>query len=106
MNQEFGGDLRLEGVVLGKPRYSGEEGEKPSIVISQEWIDAADEKSPHPSDQEISDFMMSLGFCRLEDSCYRWRRESDGVVVLDTKPDNFIKTQTGVIPIDLLVGKE
>jgi hypothetical protein len=74
-------------------------------VISQRWIDALDEKSPHPSDKEIADFMVSLGFSRLEDSCYRWRRKSDGLIVFDTKPENFINSPAGVIPIDLLISE-
>ena len=106
MNKEFGGDLRLEGVTFGKPRTSGDESEKPSIIISQGWIDAVDGKDPHPTEQEIEDFMVALGFSRLDDSCYRWRRETDGVVVFDTKPDNFIRSASGVVPIDLLIGKE
>ena len=111
MRELFGVDLRLEGVGLGPPRSSSEEPERPYIVISQEWIDALDAEEPSPSEQEISDFMMSLGFTRMEDSCYRWRRPSDqpgepSLIVLDTKPDNFIKSAHGVVPIDLIIGFE
>jgi Serine/Threonine/Tyrosine Kinase found in polyvalent proteins len=105
MNQVFGDDLRLEGVAFGKPRFGDEEEKRPYIVVSQAWIDSADENSPHPSEKEIEDFMESLGFKRLEDSCYRWHREFDGVTVSDTKVDNFIKSHKGVVPIDLLIIK-
>ena len=34
-----------------------------------------------------------------------WHRSSDGVLVYDTKPSNFVKTGEGVIePIDLVVS--
>jgi hypothetical protein len=105
MNQVFGDDSRLEGVAFGKPHFGDEEGKRPYIVISQAWVDAADENFPHPSEEEIEGFMVSLGFKRLEDSCYRWHREFDGIFVSDTKVDNFIKSHKGVVPIDLLISK-
>lgn len=104
MNQEFPTGIRLEGVMLGTPRYGGEE-KKPSIVTSQHWIDAADEKSPYPSDEEVESLMIYLEFIRVEDSCYRWFRKSDGVIICDAKPANFIKSHDGVFPIDLIISK-
>jgi hypothetical protein len=105
MNREFDADLRLEGIVLGRPRFGIEDGDRPSIVVSQGWIEAIDANSPHPSEQEISDYMAKLGFARLEYSTTKWRRESDGIMVFDTKVDNFINSPAGPVPIDLLVGE-
>lgn len=104
MNRVFGADLRLEGVAMGRPRFCSEEAELPYVIISQRWVEAADANFPHPSDGEIAEFMEALGFQRLEDSCWRWRRDSDGIIVFDTKIDNFISSSIGIIPIDLLVS--
>lgn len=106
MNREFDADLRLEGVILGQPRFVTDDELRPSIVISQGWVDALDENAPHPSEQEIEDYMLQLGFTRLPDSLTKWRRESDRLLVFDTKVDNFIKTTDGTVPIDLLIGEE
>ena len=103
----FDVDMRLEGV--GVYQQSSNAEKKPYMVISQEWVDAANESQPSPSEAEIAEFMTSLGFTLLEDSVFRWRRTRLGesaVLVSDSKPDNFIKTRTGVVPIDLIVGYE
>jgi hypothetical protein len=104
MNQEFPTDLRLEGITLRKSRSGDENEKRPSIVTSQSWIDAVDENI-HPSDQQIAELMICLEFMRSEDSCYRWFRKSDGIMVSDAKPDNFINSYAGVVPIDLIISK-
>jgi hypothetical protein len=110
-NREFGSDFRLEGIGFGKPGSSTDE-QRPYIVISQSWVRGADSAFPYPSLPEISEFMKSLGFTRMEDSDYDWQRieqpgsELDSIVVLDAKPDNFIKAIAGIVPIDLIVGLE
>ena len=106
MNQVFGDDLRLEGVAFGKPRSGSEEDKRPYIVISQSLVEAVDEKSPCPSEQDVENFMVSLGFSRFENSHYRWHRESDGVIVSDTKPENFVNSHKGIVPIDLIISKK
>jgi len=37
------------------------------------------------------------------DLFYGWEQEEEGLVVLDAKPDNFITTPDGILPIDLLL---
>ena len=105
MNEVFGDDLLLEGVAFGLPPYDCADTKLPYIVISQKWIDAADEKSPEPSELEISNFMQKLGFSRVPDSGFQWYREADKIIVSDAKPLNFIKSHHGVIPIDLQISK-
>jgi hypothetical protein len=104
MNRVFQSDLRLEGVLLGTSLLIGATGEQPSIVVSQPWIRPADPDLPHPSDAEVAEFMQSLGFCVLSRSYYGWRRREDGITILDARPDNFIRSPKGVVPIDLVVS--
>jgi hypothetical protein len=104
MNREFPTDLRLEGIALG-----GNEGAlRPYIITSQRLIEPADKANPNPTEQEIECFMRKLGFKLLPDSVYNWIRESDGVriIVTDTKQFNFITTNEGIRPIDLVISKE
>jgi hypothetical protein len=105
MNKVFGDDLVLEGVAFGTPQYGKKSDPMPFLIISQSFIETVGEKFCEPSEQEIADFMVSLGFSQLSDSVYQWYRESDKIVVSDAKPANFIKSIRGVIPIDLLISK-
>lgn len=105
MNEVFGDDLIFEGVALGAIKHGCTDGRMPYIVISQSWIDAIDENSPEPPEKEIADFMESLGFNRVKDSCLQWYRKTDGIIVSDAKPLNFIKSHHGVIPIDLQISR-
>jgi len=105
MNRVFGTDLRLEGIALGKPDFGSEGVLSPYIVTSQRFIEAADKNRPHPFESEIEEFMKSLQFLLLPDSCYNWIRASDGVIVLDTKIPNFINSLEGIVPVDLIIGQ-
>jgi hypothetical protein len=105
MNRVFSSDLRLEGVAFGKSLIVGAQGQRPCLVISQPWIEAADENNPHPSALEITKFMESLGFTPLTDAFYGWQNEENGISVLDARPDNFINSPAGVIPIDLVMSQ-
>lgn len=105
MNQMFGSDLRLEGVTFGKSLLIGAPGDLPCLVVSQPWIDAGDENNPHPSETEIAAFMRSLGFSPLLELFYGWSNEEKGVVVLDARPDNFIHSTAGIVPIDLVISR-
>jgi hypothetical protein len=96
-NEFFGSDLRLECVTSG---------DRPSIVVSQPWAQPADPKKPLPTPAEIHDFMTELDFEPVLNASYEWFRKSDGVRVSDARPDNFIKSENGVVPIDLVVSKE
>ncbi len=66
-------------------------------------IEAQDEHNPHPSEEEIKGFMESLGYTPLQDCVTKWKK--DRVIVSDAREHNFIKSATGLIPIDLLINK-
>ena len=95
----FGGDIRLEGVTISdKPSFIiGEPVGQPSVVISQRWY----EKSGVATTEAIDDFLVQEGFRPVAASYYGWYRPVDRVVIVDAKPDNFIQTSAGLVPIDL-----
>jgi hypothetical protein len=105
MNQVLGAGLRLEGISFGKSLLLGQQGEQPSIVISQPWIRAANPQQPHPTVTEIKEFMESLDFTELKGAYYGWHRENDKVTMLDARPDNFIMSSVGVVPIDVVISQ-
>jgi hypothetical protein len=96
-NEFFGSDLRLECVTAG---------DQTSIVISQPWAYPANPNDPCPSLDEIYDFMTKLDFEPVADAPFEWFRKLDRVRVSDARPDNFIRSKKGVVPIDLVVSKE
>jgi hypothetical protein len=104
-NDLFDDDVRLEGVIVSARPVGlvGALEQGVSILISQRWLVAADPNSPHPTLFEISSYMAERGFESLPDSFFGWFRESDGILVLDAKPDNFIKTPDGILPFDLVL---
>jgi len=104
-NLEFPTDIRLEGIALGKSNLGKDEGH-PYIVTSQLYIERANKQRPHPSEQEIRDLMTELGFRLLTDGAFNWFRESDGIIVTDAKPLNFITSPNGIVPIDLIISRE
>ncbi len=75
-------------------------------MTSQRYIEPADEKNQNPTEDEIKAFMVKLGFKLLPNGVYNWARESDGIVVTDTKILNFITTEEGICPIDLILSKD
>lgn len=101
----FGSDLRFLGITIsdGLGMLIGQAPGQPSAVISQQWIQAANPALPHPSLEQIADFMESKGFHPVVKSFYGWLRP-DGVAVIDAKPDNFILSENGVVPIDLQIA--
>lgn len=103
MNAAFAADMRFEGVFLDGSSSYPDGRPKPSIVISQKWVEAKDELNPHPSEEEIKAFMESLGYSPLPDCLTKWKRGK--VIVSDAREHNFIKSSTGLIPIDLLINK-
>jgi hypothetical protein len=105
MNRLFHSDLRMEGVLLGKSLILFAQGEQASIVISQEWFHPADKSNPYPTENEIAEFMTALDFAVSQNSYFGWYREMDGIKILDARPDNFIKSAAGVVPIDLVVSQ-
>ncbi len=54
---------------------------------------------------EIKEFMESLGFTQLKGAYYGWYRENDKVTILDGRPDNFIMSPVGVVPIDIVISQ-
>src|SRR5205807_5346242 len=106
-NAVFADDFYVEGVsVSDKPSLIlFEESGQPCFVISQQWIIAADSNHPTPSSEEISQYLKSVGFEPAPKSYYGWLRREDGVLIVDAKPDNFMKTQGGVTPIDLQMAR-
>lgn len=95
----FGSDLLLEGVnISDKPSMVlFQPAGQPSFVISQPWYD----KRGVASNERIQSFLTEEGFKEVPGSYFGWFRAEDGVVIVDAKPDNFIQTEAGLVPIDL-----
>lgn len=106
MNRVFDSELKLEGIAFGKSLLIGVQGEQPRMVVSQSWIRAANPRFPHPSLTELSTFMESLDFIPLSGAYFGWGRKSDRIKILDARPDNFINSTEGVIPIDLIICQD
>jgi len=99
----FGSDLRLEGVnISDRPSMIiGHPPSEPAFVISQPWY----EKTGRATNEEIEDYLKEEGFVSVPKAYYGWYRPNDGVVIVDAKPDNFIKTTFGLVPIDLQMAR-
>lgn len=106
MNRVFGSDIRMEGIQMGESPIIGQRGEQPAIVTSQPFVLPADPRNPHPTTAEIGTFMREEGFQPRPNSYYGWERPADGVTVLDARPDNFIKAERGIVPVDLVIDQK
>jgi hypothetical protein len=106
-NMLFGDSVRLEGGMISEEPslVLGQASGGLSLVISQPWLDAANPLSPHPSEAELRPYLSARGFSPLFQSFYGWIDEAFGYVLLDAKEDNFILTEAGILPIDLLIAK-
>ena len=93
MNRIFKTDVRFEGITAGQ---------KPAIITSEPWIEAANEQSPHPTREQLHALMRQLDFSPLATTINGWTRP-DGVNVYDVRPANFIQTAEGPVPIDLVI---
>jgi hypothetical protein len=104
-NDLFKDDIRLEGLMIsdGPSMIIGQPSGGVSLVISQPWLDAADPDRPHPTESQIAEFMGRMGFSPLLASLYGWHHAEDTLIILDAKPDNFVLTHSGILPIDLLI---
>jgi len=106
-NETFGSEMRFEGVnVSDKPSMllfhpPGE----PSFVVSQPFLVAADPNNASPTAERVAEFMQGEGFVEVPGSYFGWVRPADGIAVVDAKPDNFIQTEDGVVPIDLQMAQ-
>lgn len=76
-----------------------------SLVISQPWLEAANPAQPHPNEAAIAEYLQARGFTPIFDALFGWIQEDDSHVILDAKPDNFILTPVGILPIDLLIAE-
>lgn len=94
----FGSEIEMLGVIMAKSMILFEP-ERPRIAIVQPWITGRS-----PTEEEIKDFMESLGFESIPASYFGWRRNEDKITVYDARPDNFVLYAKGVVPIDLVVG--
>jgi hypothetical protein len=105
-NEIFLDDIRVEGIFesSGPSIIIGQKTDGVSLVFSQPWIEAEDPAEPYPSEDEIGKLMRGFGFSEMQGSFYGWKHD-DGAVVLDAKPDNFIKSEAGIIPIDLQITR-
>jgi hypothetical protein len=99
----FDSDLILEGVsISNKPSMVlFEPPGRPSFVISQRWFELVDKATT----EDIGTLMEEAGFTFLPKAYFGWYRAEDRIVVVDAKPDNFIKTSVGLVPIDLQIGQ-
>lgn len=104
-NDIFGDSIRLEGTMVseGPSMLIGQPPGGLSLIISQPWLDAADNLQPHPSDEQIATHLKERGFEPLFGTLFGWLNSDYGYVVLDAKADNFVVTTRGVFPIDLLI---
>ncbi len=102
-NALFADEVQLEGVMssAGPSMVIGQPPGGISLVISQPWLDAREVSQPHPTEAEVVKYLEQRGLIRLRDAFYGWRRAADGVVILDARPDNFVLTEAGLLPIDL-----
>ena len=99
----FSSDLRLEGVTISdKPSMViGQPSGQPSIVISQRWY----QKDGVATNEIIHAYLVEEGFRPVPSSYFGWYRPEDGVVIVDAKPDNFIRSNEGLLPIDLQMAQ-
>jgi len=74
-----------------------------SIITSQPWHEPADLSSPHPSDLEMRECLHRFGFAQV--SSHDWKN-ADGVVARNVRPEDFIKTKSGVVPVDVCLEKQ
>lgn len=74
-----------------------------SIITSQPWHEPADPSSPHPSDSEMRECLQRFGFAQV--SSYDWKN-AEGVVARSVRPQDFIKTKSGVVPVDVCLEKQ
>jgi hypothetical protein len=97
INDVFDDDIRFEGITPGQTY---------SAIISQPLHQAADPENPLPTLEVITSFMRSLGFEAMPGKQFEWFRPSDGVRVFDARPDNYVLTSEGAMPIDLVVMQD
>jgi hypothetical protein len=106
-NELFADSIELEGFMIssGPSMIIGAPSGGLSLVVSQTWLEAADNANQFPSEQQIRTLMEAKGFRLLFGSLFGWQNEPEQLVILDAKPDNFIATPAGILPVDLLIAE-
>jgi hypothetical protein len=96
----FGGWIQLEGVLVnrGPSMVIGDPPNQACFVISQQWFVKSNTAT---TVDHIKKFMEEQGFSFVPYGYFAWFRAADRVAVVDAKPDNFVTTGAGIIPIDL-----
>jgi len=99
----FSSDLRLEGVTISdKPSMIiGQPSGQPSIVISQRLY----KRDGVATNEDIHTYLVEEGFRPVPSSYFGWYRPEDSIVIVDAKPDNFICSDKGLLPIDLQMAQ-
>ena len=56
-----------------------------------------------PSQVEVNEFLAAGGFEDVRKSCWLWKRRYNEMSVWlgDARADNFVKTDRGIVPIDI-----
>jgi hypothetical protein len=103
-NRVFGDKIEVEGFIQGEGEDQFTKGPAYGMVISQPWYEANNKKRPLPTENELSEYMESLGFVKAKGFA-QWYRPSDGIYVGDARDDNFMLTREGVRAIDLGVDQ-
>jgi hypothetical protein len=76
------------------------------VVTEQQFYLAERLENPHPSQQEVDDFMREAGFKRVDGGLgMTWQRSVDGVMVSDVRRENFILTKAGLMPVDVSIWR-
>lgn len=106
-NTIFQDDVLLEGAIVdsGPSMLIGHPPGGLSFVVSQPWLEAADNAQQFPPEKKIHEFLCGIGFRPMLSSLYGWQSHDESLVILDAKPDNFIETAEGILPIDLMLAE-
>ncbi|MCB1093431.1 MAG: hypothetical protein KDL87_17970 [Verrucomicrobiae bacterium] len=87
-NHLFGDDIRLVGIVATNAG--------PAIVTSQPFIEGG-----APTQEEVAEWFLDQGY--LPDGYFKWRHPESGAIIADAHPGNLVRTEWGLIPIDLQI---
>jgi hypothetical protein len=58
-----------------------------------------------PSQEDVDDFLVTSGLVPVKRNCWLWKREYPQFEIWagDARDENFLRTGTGIVPIDLRV---
>jgi len=97
----FESDVKLEGVMISdKPSVVlGAPPRQATFVISQKFFKRASKITI----EDITKMLEECGFQHVPKAFFGWVRKEDRIVLIDARPDNFVNTEIGLIPIDLQI---